>query len=141
MILKLSVLIYCFPDIGSVFYTLTQWIILYLVFIPYLNTDHELIKSRSFSLLLLFPQAAEVITVSMSTAPASTSTGYGPSTPSGKWHKLQFDGDADKYELWEAKFLGHMSQMNLKTSILPATDPNETVDLVKNEKCYSELIQ
>ena len=141
MILKLSVLIYCFPDIGSVFYTLTQWIILYLVFIPYLNTDHELIKSRSFSLLLLFPQAAEVITVSMSTAPASTSTGYGPSTPSGKWHKLQFDGDADKYELWEAKFLGHMSQMNLKTSILPASDPNETVDLVKNEKCYSELIQ
>ena len=44
------------------------------------------------------------------TPQTTTSTGYGPPTStSARWHKLQFDGDADKYELWEAKFLGHMS--------------------------------
>ena len=69
------------------------------------------------------------------------STGYGPPTStSARWHKLQFDGDADKYELWEAKFLGHMSLLNLKTAILPPAT-GEAEDAVKNERCYSELIQ
>ena len=50
-------------------------------------------------------------------------------------------GDAEKYELWEAKFLGYMSLKELKKTILPATSSDEALDENKNEQAYSELIQ
>lgn len=65
------------------------------------------------------------------------STGYGPSRES-RWQRLTFTGDENDYELWEAKFLGHMRILKLKDTILPSDEePNEA----KNEECYAELIQ
>ncbi|XP_048575805.1 uncharacterized protein LOC125557333 [Nematostella vectensis] len=66
-----------------------------------------------------------------------SSTGYGSRTDS-KWNRLTFDGDESKYELWEAKFLGHLRMLKLKDTILPSTD---APDATKNEECYAELIQ
>ena len=40
--------------------------------------------------------------------------------------------------MWEAKFLGHLRMLKLKTTILPSEDPP---DEAKNEECYAELIQ
>ena len=71
------------------------------------------------------------------------STGYGPSRES-RWLwaqqriTLTFDGNESNYELWEAKFLGHMRLLKLKDTILPS---EEEADATKNEECYAELIQ
>ena len=65
-------------------------------------------------------------------------TGYGPRLADSKWKRLTFDGDENNYELWEAKFLGHLRMLKLKDTILPSQDePNRA----KNEECYAELIQ
>lgn len=69
---------------------------------------------------------------------AESSTGYGPRRSAGAWQRLVFDGDEQKYELWEVKFLGHMRMLGLKETILSADD---NVDREKNEECYAELIQ
>lgn len=66
-------------------------------------------------------------------------TGYGPrrDTTGGRWQRLVFNGDENNYELWEAKFLGHMRIIGLKDTILSTTNP----DVEKNAECYAELIQ
>ena len=46
------------------------------------------------------------------------------------------NGDEDEYDLWEAKFLGNLRMLKLKTTILPSEDPP---DKAKNEECYAEL--
>ena len=56
-------------------------------------------------------------------------TGYGPRS------SLYFDGDEDKYELWEAKFLGHLRIKKLHD--MTATAP----DAEKNTTVYAEMIQ
>lgn len=61
------------------------------------------------------------------------STGYGPS------NRLMFDGDEDNYELWECRFLAHMSIEGLK-SVMVQTD-RTNIDATKNEKAYSQLVQ
>ena len=66
------------------------------------------------------------------------STGYGPSSTS-RWNRLYFDGDADKFEQWEVKFLGYMKIKKLK-DVITGTDEN-TVDADKNEDVFAELIQ
>ena len=38
-----------------------------------------------------------------------------------RWSQLLFDGDEKSYELWEAKFLGHLRLQGLKDTIL--TEP------------------
>ena len=63
-----------------------------------------------------------------------SSTGYGPRSDS-RWKRLTFNGDENDYELWEAKFLGHLRMLKLKTTILPSEDPP---DEAKNEECYAE---
>ncbi|XP_076741663.1 uncharacterized protein LOC143419316 [Maylandia zebra] len=70
---------------------------------------------------------------------SSSSTGYGPrrDTTGGRWQRLVFNGDENSYELWEAKFLGHMRIIGLKDTILSVTNP----DAEKNAECYAELIQ
>ena len=68
---------------------------------------------------------------------ALSSTGYGPRSDS-RWKRLTFNGDENEYEFWEAKFLGHLRMLKLKTTILPSEDPP---DEAKNEECYAELIQ
>ncbi|KAL2086590.1 hypothetical protein ACEWY4_017649 [Coilia grayii] len=68
------------------------------------------------------------------------STGYGPrraKSTGGKWERLVFDGDENKYELWEVKFLGHLRMLGLKETI----QSSDEVDQEKNEECYAELIQ
>lgn len=68
-------------------------------------------------------------------------TGYGPrraKSTGGKWERLVFNGDENKYELWEVKFLGHLRMLGLKDTILSKED---NVDREKNEECYAELIQ
>ena len=54
-----------------------------------------------------------------------------------------FDGDGQKYELWEEKFLAYMLLKDLKKTILPLADgtQDETDFNTKNEKAYAELIQ
>ena len=57
-------------------------------------------------------------------------TGYGPRS------RLIFDGDEEKYELWEVKFLGHIRIQKLH-NVLDATTP----DADKNARVYAELVQ
>ena len=57
--------------------------------------------------------------------------------PSGRWSRLYFDGDADKYEQWEVKFLGYMKLKKLKKVITTADDT--TVDEDKNEKAFNTV--
>jgi len=65
----------------------------------------------------------------------TSSIGYGPS---GRWNRLFFDGDADKFEQWEIKFMGYMKIKNLKSVI---TAEGEAIDEDKNEHIFAELIQ
>ena len=58
------------------------------------------------------------------------STGYGPRC------RLIFDGDEEKYELWEVKFLGHLRIQKLH-GVLSAGTP----DPDKNARVYAELVQ
>ena len=66
-------------------------------------------------------------------------TGYGPSSSSSRWNRLYFDGDADKYEQWEIKFLGYMKIKKLK-QVITGTDEAE-IDADQNEEVFAELIQ
>ena len=59
-----------------------------------------------------------------------TSTGYGPRA------RLIFDGDEQKYELWEVKFLGYMRLQKLLKVII-----GEETDTTKNEEAFAELVQ
>lgn len=62
-----------------------------------------------------------------------------------RWSRLLFDGDENNYELWEAKFLGHLHLQGLKDTILtePTTEEAEELldDAGKNAEAYAELIQ
>ena len=58
-------------------------------------------------------------------------TGYGPCK-----YRV-FDGDEEKYELWEAKFLGYMRLRKLLDVITDAGTP----DVEKNAEAYAELVQ
>ena len=61
---------------------------------------------------------------------ALSSTGYGPRS------RLIFDGDEEKFALWEVKFLGHLRLQNLH-DVLTATSP----DTDENASVYAELVQ
>ena len=58
---------------------------------------------------------------------STNSTGYGPWS---RWDNLQFNGDENKWEQWEFKFLAYMR--------LVGTDAPEAD---KNGEAYAELIQ
>ena len=62
-------------------------------------------------------------------------TGYGPRT---RYGRLLFDGDDQKYEQWEIKFLGYI-RFKLKDTITAAEDTD--IDAAKNEEAFAELIQ
>ena len=68
----------------------------------------------------------------------AVSTGYGPR------NRLYFDGDDEKYELWEIKFLSYLRLQNLHKA-LEAPDPNADgdngEDEDKNKKIFAELVQ
>ena len=62
-----------------------------------------------------------------------------------RWSRLLFDGEENNYELWEAKFLGHLRLQGLKDIILtePTTEEADELleDAEKNAEAYAELIQ
>ena len=64
------------------------------------------------------------------------STGYGPSHR----HRLLFDGDERKYELWEIKFLGFMIIRKLH-EVFANLEEAITDDDNKNAECFAELVQ
>ena len=51
---------------------------------------------------------------------SENSTGYGPRH--GRWENLCFDGDENKYEHWEIKFIAYMKLRKLKKVIFPNED-------------------
>ena len=75
----------------------------------------------------------------MSTS-TSSSIGYGPR------HRILFDGDEHKYELWEVKFLGFMKIRGLDAVLknIPIdeeSDDTAEIDEGKSEEVYAELVQ
>ena len=57
-------------------------------------------------------------------------------TGDGPRSRLLFNGDEEKYELWEVKFIGHLRLQKLH-DVLTATTP----DAEKNARVYAELVQ
>ena len=66
---------------------------------------------------------------------ARSLTGYGPSIR----HRLLFDGDESKYELWEVRFLGHMRSLDLYKTLVPAEGDDADPDTEKNAKAFGEM--
>ena len=62
-------------------------------------------------------------------------TGYGP-------RRLMFDGNDDKYELWEVKFMGYMRTKKLHMVIeKPANETAETAPSAeKLSEAYAKLV-
>ena len=61
-----------------------------------------------------------------------------PITGYGSRHRLLFDGDEAKYELWEVKLLGYMRLHKLYDVITPG---NDMPDKAKNADAFAELVQ
>ena len=79
------------------------------------------------------------LTAVLSSTNVKMSTGYGP-----RFARLCFDGDEQKYELWEVKFLAHLRLQKLATCILPEEDggiAEAELDDDKNADAYAELVQ
>lgn len=68
---------------------------------------------------------------------AEGATGYGPR------HRLLFDGDEDKYELWEVKFLGHMRLQKLHDVIVKPAGEQEGQEPSpeKLSEAFAQLVQ
>ena len=66
----------------------------------------------------------------------TTPTGYGPSSRLDA-KRLYFDGDAERYELWEVKFLGHLRLQKLLDVVQGTAAPNPD----KNADVFGELCQ
>ena len=67
----------------------------------------------------------------------STTTGYGPRTS-----RPFFDGNEERYELWETKFLGHIRLQKLHATILPPDEGgvvDTDLDAGKNAEAFAEL--
>ena len=54
---------------------------------------------------------------------------------------LIFDGDENKYELWEVKFLGYARLQKLYNVFVPAADEREAPTAAKNAEAFAELGQ
>ena len=61
-------------------------------------------------------------------------TGYGP------WRTLIFDGDENKFELWEVKFLGYMRLQKLHGVFVPV-EGKDPPDAATKAQAFAELIQ
>ena len=64
-----------------------------------------------------------------------STTGYGPR------RTLVFDGDEQKYELWEVKFLGHLRLQKLYDVVIPTAGSTGAPDADKNANAFAELVQ
>jgi len=69
------------------------------------------------------------------------STGYGARRDvPGRFGRLIFDGDEQKYGQWEVKFLGYMRLQKLR-DILVYKSWDEEANASENEEAFAELIQ
>ena len=61
---------------------------------------------------------------------------------SSRLHRLVFDGDEAKYEVWETKLLGYFRLLGLKNTVLnePVEEAEKAADPEKNADAYAELI-
>ncbi|KAG1649946.1 D-aminoacyl-tRNA deacylase 1 [Nymphon striatum] len=66
---------------------------------------------------------------------STTSTGYGPR------HRLMFDGEETRYELWEVKFLGYMRLQKLHDVILAKEEESTPPSAELNSNAFAELVQ
>ena len=68
---------------------------------------------------------------------ASSTIGY------GSRHRIIFDGDERKFELWEVKFMGFMKLRKLDVVLqnITSTAGDGTVDAGKNSEVFAELVQ
>ncbi|XP_064087686.1 uncharacterized protein LOC135202283 isoform X2 [Macrobrachium nipponense] len=63
-------------------------------------------------------------------------TGYGPSSSK---RNLYFDGDEEKYEMWEIKFLAHL---RLRKLILDESEDRTSAEFIdKNADIFAEIVQ
>ena len=62
--------------------------------------------------------------------PNEKRTGYGPR------YRLYFDGDGDKYELWEVKFLGYLRTLKLHDVVTATATPTEAADIAFPESFF-----
>ena len=70
----------------------------------------------------------------------NSATGYGPRRDiPGRYGRLCFDGDRQKYEQWEVKFLVYMRSQKLKGTIVGSE--SDEIDADKNAQAFAELIQ
>ena len=65
----------------------------------------------------------------------ATSTGYGPT------RRLIFDGNDDKYELWEVKFLAHLRIQKFLKVVQSRKSERSDNDAEKNAEVFAELVQ
>ena len=61
---------------------------------------------------------------------AASATGYGPRA------RLLFDGDENKYELWEINFFGYLRIQKLLNVV-----NSDQLDANKNAEVFAELVQ
>ena len=74
------------------------------------------------------------------TAATTRSTGYGPSHSK----RPEFDGNGDKFEMFESRLLGHMRRLKMHKIILPESEggvSDDALDAEDNAEVYAELIQ
>ena len=67
-------------------------------------------------------------------ATPNTLTGYGPRKG------LVFDGNEDRYELWEVKLLSFVRIQKLYDIFVPSSDERD-LDGAKNADAFAELVQ
>ena len=67
----------------------------------------------------------------------TTSTGYGPRS----CHKLHFDGNEERYELWEAKFISYLRIKKLHRVVEQDDGEDEDDNASHNALVYAELMQ
>ena len=71
----------------------------------------------------------------------STLTGYEPRRDYGsRWNRFLFNGEKERYEIWETRFFGHLQSLDLKDAILGANLTGDNEDNERNEEAYADLI-
>ena len=86
---------------------------------------HRRVPSRAY---VLVPGCYCALLVNMSNF---NSLGYGPNR-----NNLIFNGDPEKFELWEVKFLSYLRLRKLN-DVVDSTSPDQS----KNAEVYAELVQ
>ena len=75
----------------------------------------------------------------MNHPPSQTLTGYGPR------HRNHFDGDENKYDIWEVKFLAYLrlsKLLDVVMRLVGSDGPEENdVDIARNVDVFAEIVQ